>query len=129
MEIKTRSVGDYIVLDLLCPEDDSPLAGREENFSAFEFELRKNQGLVMDKVSEVLASGFCSIALNLMQAEYIHSGGIGVLTRILQRVRQANGRFCVIAKNSGIREVIETIGLDQAIQLFSNEDEFLRMQA
>ncbi len=117
------------MLDLLCAEEDAPPADREENFSAFESELRKNQELVVDKVSEVLASGSPDIALNLMKAEYIHSGGIGVLAKVLQRVKQANGRFCIIAKNRSIREVIETVGLDQAIRVFSSEDEFLRTQA
>ncbi len=129
MQVMTRSAGNFMIMDLVAANEHASGIDPEENWPAFETELRKSSDVVINEVSAAISNGNSNIALNLTGAEYIHSGGIGVLAQLLARVQQAKGRFCIIARNKNLAEIIDTVGLSEAIEIYTSEDEFLKANA
>ncbi len=65
-----------------------------------------------------------NIAFNISQVTYLDSGALNVLIFCHNVLSQKNGKLVLIAPNEYIRDVIEVVGLDKLVKIYSTKKEF-----
>ena len=66
------------------------------------------------------------LVIDLSQVKHIDSSGVGTLVEAFRRVKQANGRMCLVGMTDMVRGVFEITKLDQFFSVFDTEEEALR---
>lgn len=68
---------------------------------------------VLDReIQQIIDNGFCHIAFNLDEVNFICSGGIGALVYNLNKVRKMGGAIYIISSNDYINYIFETLKFD-----------------
>jgi anti-sigma B factor antagonist len=70
-------------------------------------------------------SGRAAIVLNFSELEYMNSSGIGLLVTLLIRAQRQRLRLLACGLNEHYRQIFELTRLNEAISIFSSEDEAL----
>lgn len=65
------------------------------------------------------------IVVDLTDAGFIDSTGIGVLVGALKRVKQAGGSLAVVCADADVRGIFEIVGLDAVMPLHGSREEAL----
>jgi anti-sigma B factor antagonist len=65
------------------------------------------------------------ILVDLSEAGFIDSTGIGVLVGALKRLREADGALAVISANENVSSIFEIVGLENVIPMYANRDDAL----
>ncbi len=65
------------------------------------------------------------ILMNFSDLDYMNSSGIGLLVTLLIRVRRQNQRLMAFGLNDHYRQIFELTRLNEAIQIFENENQAL----
>ena len=125
MKTKIRNINGFTIIDLI---SDSKETIPQNSYETFEIELKKSQGTVIRILEDEIGKGNVKIALNILKAEYIHSGGIGVFSRMLKTVWDAGGQLYIITDNPSIQYTIETVGLNDSLPVYKNEEEFIEAE-
>jgi anti-sigma B factor antagonist len=108
VEIKVRSVGGAVVLDL-----EGPLVMGEPE-KAF-----------LERVREQIDAGSRRIGVNLAGVKYMDSSGVGALVRIFKWMREVDGRCRFYAPSSQVRQVLRMVRLDTMLELTDDEESAL----
>jgi len=76
-----------------------------------------------DQVSALVTPEHPSLMLDMRKVEHVSSAGVGVLIRLLSRVRQAGGNLAVYACTRRVETVFRVIYVDAVINLCEAEEE------
>jgi len=63
------------------------------------------------------------LLLQLGEVEYIDSSGLGLLVRLLMRVRNAGGDMKLCGVSTGVHAAFKTTRLDRVLDSYASEDE------
>jgi anti-anti-sigma factor len=80
---------------------------------------------LMQAYAEVSAAQAQTLILNLGRLEYMNSGGIGLLVMLLVRAQRQGQRVLTFGLNGHYRRLLELTRLNEAMQVFTTEDEAL----
>jgi anti-anti-sigma factor len=108
VNLQTRKIGKYTVVDI---------TGRME---------RLKDSLALKSLLNTLSEESQSfLALNLQEINYLDSGGLNVFVWAHNKLTKANGSLCLVSPNAYVLEMINTLGLEQIIPIYSSEAELL----
>ncbi|MBN1130842.1 MAG: STAS domain-containing protein [Chitinispirillaceae bacterium] len=65
------------------------------------------------------------IAINLSEVTYLDSGALNVLIYSHNTLVKKGGSLALIEPNEYVRDVLEVVGLNKLVTIYSNEEEFL----
>jgi anti-sigma B factor antagonist len=106
VNLQTRKVGKYVMVDVV---------GRLE---------RLKDSLALKSLLNTLAEESpLHLALNLAGINYLDSGGLSVFVYAEKKITAAGGSFSLVAPNEYVREIIDTVGLDQKFPLYPAESD------
>jgi anti-sigma B factor antagonist len=109
MQVKERTIGDVIVLDL---------SGR--------ITLGEGDELLRDSVSKVLGQGHKKILLNLADVPYIDSAGLGEIVRTYTTVSRQSGALKLLNLTKRITDLLSITKLLTVFETFDSESEAVR---
>jgi len=81
---------------------------------------------VLDR--ELDASGAASLVLNLRDASFIDSSGLGAILGRYRRLAPGGGRVAVCEAQPSVRRVLELAGIPRIIPLYPSEEQALEAQ-
>lgn len=81
-----------------------------------------SEAALMDAYERATAEGANAVVLNFGGLEYMNSGGIGLLVTLLVRANRQKQRLSACGLNEHYRQIFELTRLDEAIQIFADED-------
>lgn len=84
---------------------------------------------LMEAYNLACAGGSQTVLLNFSGLKYMNSSGIGLLVTLLIRARRQGQRLMAFGLNEHYRQIFELTRLNEAILLFSSEDEALQAAA
>jgi anti-anti-sigma factor len=64
------------------------------------------------------------IAINLSEVTYLDSGALNVLIYSHNTLTKKSGRLVLIEPNEYVRDVLDVVGLNKLVTIYSNEEEF-----
>jgi anti-sigma B factor antagonist len=74
----------------------------------------------------VAEDGVKYIAMNLAQVTYMDSGALNVLISSHNALEKAGGKLVLIEPNEYVTDVLNIVGFDKLITIFSSEKEFFK---
>lgn len=77
--------------------------------------------VLRDRVSSMLL-GSPNIVVNLREVDYIDSGGVGILIRLLVSARNRGGDLKLVAPNQHVTNVLRRTNLHTMIELYADDD-------
>lgn len=80
------------------------------------------------EVRSALDEGRSLLGLDLAGVVRIDSAGIGELISCLKLARQRDARLVILRPSKRVRDALLLCGLDQLIELYSDEDEVVRLR-
>jgi anti-sigma B factor antagonist len=81
---------------------------------------------LMDAYSEATQTTTKALVLNFTGLEYMNSGGIGLLVTLLVRANRQKQKLLAFGLTEHYKQIFELTRLDEAIEIFSSEDEALK---
>ena len=78
---------------------------------------------LMEAFGAGAAEGTRAVILNFSGLEYMNSGGIGLLVTLLVRANRAKQKLLAYGLTEHYRQIFELTRLDEAIGIYSSEDE------
>lgn len=105
MNMRTRTVGDVLVVDL---------EGRLD---------AQTSDPASDQLTRLVRSGHLKIVLNLDQLTYVSSAGLRVILQSVKLLRAANGEMKLCRANGLVKEVIEISGFNSLIRVYDAEQD------
>jgi stage II sporulation protein AA (anti-sigma F factor antagonist) len=74
--------------------------------------------------NELLVKGIRNIALNLKNVTYLDSGALNVIIYTFNSLAKEKGTLVLIAPNEYVRDVLEVVGLNKIVKIYSTEEDF-----
>ncbi len=74
--------------------------------------------------NELLAKGIRNIALNLKNVTYLDSGALNVIIYTYNSLAKEKGTLVLIAPNEYVRDVLDVVGLNKILTIYSTEEDF-----
>ena len=84
-----------------------------------------SEDVLMEAYNDASSEGARTIALNFSGLEYMNSGGIGLLVTLLVRANRQRQSLLAFGLTEHYREIFELTRLDEAIAIYSTEEEAL----
>jgi anti-anti-sigma factor len=72
-------------------------------------------GHLATTVTEAMHEGKHAVRVNLAQATFISSAGIGVLVRLYQQFAAVNGSFAVLDPSASVKRILELVGVSEIL--------------
>jgi len=72
----------------------------------------------------LLVKGIRNIALNLKNVTYLDSGALNVIIYTFNSLAKEKGTLVLIAPNDYVRDVLEVVGLNKIVKIYSTEEDF-----
>ena len=107
MKINNRQIADVTILDI---------SGRV---------VAGEAALLRDSIRNLIARGERNVVLNLAEAPYIDSAGIGELVSALVAVRRQSGCLGLLNLTRRVRDTLGMVKLLTVFQVFDSEEEAL----
>lgn len=107
MEIGGREVNEFHVIDV---------AGKINRL--------KDSVALKSFITTLLDKNITCIALNLSEVTYLDSGALNVLIYCYNRLSKHGGKLAIIQPNEYVRDVLEVVGLDKLVRIYSTEEDF-----
>ncbi len=107
MEINVRNSGNFRIVDIV---------GRIDHL--------ENSIALKSKLISEIENNVKNIGLNLSQVTYLDSGALNVFIYCNNILTKNKGSFCLIEANEYVSDVIEVVGLQKLINVFSTEKDF-----
>jgi len=104
LNIATRKVGDFTILDLI---GAFKIGGPEQAFR--------------DQVDRLLESGVMNLAVNLGGVTFLDSSGIGSIVRCHKAVHERGGRLYFFAAPKMVKQTLKMVSLDKVMSLYEDE--------
>ncbi|MGD9202032.1 MAG: STAS domain-containing protein [Chitinispirillia bacterium] len=80
-------------------------------------------------IENFLRDGERFIAINFADASYLYSGAISVLILCYRMIRDQGGNLCILEPHKRILELLMQINIDSLIDICTNEDDLLNLNA
>ena len=74
-------------------------------------------------IVDCIEAGGRRLVVDLSDAGFIDSTGIGVLAGALKRLRECDGSLVVVCTHENVRSIFELVGLDDLIPLHQSRDD------
>ncbi len=105
------------------------IGGREKkNFHVIDvvgkIDRLKDSIVLKSYINTLLEKETSNIALNLAQVTYLDSGALNVLIYCHNQVKKKDGSLVLIEPNEYVRDVLEVVGLNKLVQIYSSEEDF-----
>ena len=105
------------------------IGGREKkNFHVIDvvgkIDRLKDSIVLKSYINTLLEKETSNVALNLAQVTYLDSGALNVLIYCHNTLRKKNGSLALIEPNEYVRDVLEVVGLNKLVKIYSTEQEF-----
>jgi len=105
------------------------IGGREKkNFHVIDvvgkIDRLKDSIVLKSYINTLLEKNTNSVALNLAQVTYLDSGALNVLIYCHNVLKKKNGSLVLIEPNEYVRDVLEVVGLNKLVHIYSTEEEF-----
>lgn len=81
---------------------------------------------IRDWVKESLSSGAKHLLIDFKDVQFINSSGLGALAIALKDAREAGCDLALCQLNPQARMTLEISGMDQAFDIYSNQDDFVQ---
>ena len=86
----------------------------------------KDSIVLKSYVTTLAEDGILRVAMNLSQISYLDSGALNVLIFCHNHLERLGGKFVLIEPNEYVQDVLEVVGFDKFITIFSSEKEFFK---
>ena len=103
MEIKTRQVGEILVIEITGGMDT------------------QSSGAASEQMARIVEGGNMKLVLNLGELEFISSSGLRVLLRTTKLLSEPDGRMVICQADGVVKEVLEISGFDTFIDIHDTE--------
>jgi anti-anti-sigma factor len=105
------------------------IAGREANdFQVVQLfgkiDRLKDSIVLKSYINTLLEKSHLKIALNLSEVTYLDSGALNVIIYSHNTLKKRSGTLVLIEPNEYVRDVLEVVGLDKLVKIYSTEEEF-----
>ena len=107
MNLEPRSLNGFTIIDI---------AGRINRL--------KDSIALRSFVKDILDKGAIRIGINLKDVSYLDSGALNVLIYCHNTLSKTGGQLVLIAPNHYVSDVLNVVGLDKIVKIFSSEEEF-----
>lgn len=84
----------------------------------------KDSIVLKSYINTLLEKETLNIAMNLAQVTYLDSGALNVLIYSHNTLRKRGGNLVLIEPNEYVKDVLEVVGLNRLVKIFSTEEEF-----
>jgi anti-sigma B factor antagonist len=84
------------------------------------------ENALMDAYTQASSAGASAIIMNFAGLDYMNSSGIGLLVTLLIRVQRQKQQLLAYGLSDHYRQIFDLTRLNEAIQIFSGEDEALK---
>ncbi|MBD3320476.1 MAG: anti-sigma factor antagonist [Chitinivibrionales bacterium] len=84
----------------------------------------KDSIVLKSYINTLLEKNVSHIALSLGQVTYLDSGALNVLIYCHNALKKKGKNFVLIEPNEYVRDVLEVVGLDKLVKIYSKEEEF-----
>ena len=82
--------------------------------------------LVQEWIEQTLSPEHCQIVIDLKAVSFVDSTALATLVSGMKRARQLEGDLCLCGLQPPVRMVFELTRLDQAFEIFLNEEDAVR---
>jgi anti-anti-sigma factor len=105
------------------------IGGREKkNFHVIDvvgkIDRLKDSIILKSYINTLLEKNTSNVALNLEQVTYLDSGALNVLIYCHNVLKKKGGSLVLIEPNEYVRDVLEVVGLNKLVKIYSSEEEF-----
>lgn len=107
MDIGTREKSSFTIIDVV---------GKVNRL--------KDSIVLKSFINQMVEKNVLKIGLNLAQVTYLDSGALNVLIYCHNTLSKRDGRLVLIEPNEYVRDVLEVVGLDKLVKVYSTEEEF-----
>lgn len=107
MDIATREKSNFTIIDVV---------GKVNRL--------KDSIVLKSFVNQMVEKNVLKIGLNLAQVTYLDSGALNVLIYCHNTLSKRDGCLVLIEPNEYVRDVLEVVGLDKLVKVYSTEEEF-----
>ena len=84
----------------------------------------KDSIVLKSYVNTLLERNLHFVAMNLAKVTYLDSGALNVLIYCHNTLRKKSGSLALIEPNEYVRDVLEVVGLNKLVKIYSTEEEF-----
>lgn len=84
----------------------------------------KDSIVLKSYVNTLLEREISVVAMNLAKVTYLDSGALNVLIYCHNTLRKKSGSLALIEPNEYVRDVLEVVGLNKLVKIYSTEEEF-----
>ena len=107
MDLGGREKGKYFIIDIV---------GKIDRL--------KDSIVLKSYINTLIEKEQAFIAINLSEVTYLDSGALNVLIYSHNTLAKKSGRLVLIEPNEYVRDVLEVVGLNKLVTIYSNEEEF-----
>jgi anti-anti-sigma factor len=84
----------------------------------------KDSIVLKSHVNTLLDKGHLQVALDLSKVTYLDSGALNVLIYAHNALKRKDGGLVLIQPNEYVRDVLEVVGLDKLVKIYTSDEEF-----
>jgi anti-sigma B factor antagonist len=84
----------------------------------------KDSIVLKSYINSLLEKNVLKIALNLSGVTYLDSGALNVLIYAHNTLKKKDGVLVLIEPNEYVKDVLEVVGLDRLVRIYSTGEEF-----
>jgi anti-anti-sigma factor len=84
----------------------------------------KDSIVLKSYINTVIEKGIVNVALNLSNVTYLDSGALNVLIYSHNTLSKKGGLLALIEPNEYVRDVLEVVGLNKLVKIYSTQEEF-----
>ena len=107
MEIGGRDVNRYHVIELV---------GKIDRL--------KDSIVLKSYINTLIEKNQVNVAINLSEVTYLDSGALNVLIYTHNTLKKISGNLALIEPNEYVKDVLEVVGFDKLVKIYSTEEEF-----
>jgi stage II sporulation protein AA (anti-sigma F factor antagonist) len=85
----------------------------------------KDSIILKSYINTLFEKNISRIALNLSQVTYLDSGALNVLIYCHNTLKKRDGVLVIIEPNEYVKDVLDVVGLNKLVKIYSTEEEFL----
>ena len=84
----------------------------------------KDSIVLRSYINSLIEKKCTAVALNLSLVTYMDSGALNVLIYCHNALKKSGGKFSLIEPNEYVKDVLEVVGLNKVVTIYSTEREF-----
>jgi anti-anti-sigma factor len=85
----------------------------------------KDSIILKSYINTLLEKNITKVALNFSQVTYLDSGALNVLIYCHNTLKKRDGVLVIIEPNEYVKDVLDVVGLNKLVKIYSTEEEFL----